>query len=312
MNVSVKKDRSFIQDRFSTRLRWEQLDQVYLKKLIEFAKLEDLQGLGLAEKPEGIGDLTTHLLDLKEINKAQLVAREKLVVCGLPLISLILEIYGGMTRFVPSVLDGSIVEAQTVLGYFEGDKSLLESERVILNFVQKLSGIATNVHSYVAVLNDSSTRLLDTRKTTPAFRGIEKYAVACAGGWNHRFGLFDRLMIKDNHFVALKKSQLSDLKAIIQEMRRLYPYHPVEIEVDNLDDLEMALEVGPDIILIDNFSVEHWPKAVEIVEEKVCLEASGGINLETLKKAGHLGLDFISCGKLTHGASWVDIGLDWI
>jgi nicotinate-nucleotide pyrophosphorylase (carboxylating) len=186
---------------------------------------------------------------------------------------------------------------------------LLQAERVILNFLQHLSGIATLTHTYVKTMGDSTTQLLDTRKTTPGFRMLEKYAFASGGGVNHRLGLNCWPMFKDNHLALLGVH--TGLRDAVQRFRSQYKDVPVEIEVDRLDQIPAALDASGDIILLDNFTKDQLVEAVRLYCGKALLEASGGITLATLPQLANLGLDYISTGAPIHQSTWVDIGLDW-
>jgi nicotinate-nucleotide pyrophosphorylase (carboxylating) len=209
--------------------------------------------------------------------------------------------------------------------------TLLAAERVILNFIQHLSGVATHTRQLVDALGRGPTRLLDTRKTTPGFRMLEKYAVACGGGWNHRLGLFDRVMLKDNHlaqlgFAAPRTSNVqpptsnlqqpegarrTTLAAAVAAARRAAPGLLVEVEVDALAQIPPVLGAGADVILLDNFTPAQIKRAVALIAGRARIEASGGITERNLARYGGLGLDFISTGAPVHHSAWADIGLDW-
>jgi len=294
-----------------TRLTWADLDPEWLRALIERARAEDMGGAGLVDRVEGLIDVTTLLLPEKARGSAVLTARHRMVVAGLPLVPMILEVYGGAVSFTRQSKDGAVVESGTVLGRFEGTvRQLLEAERVILNFLQKLSGVATETAVYVKALGDSETRLLDTRKTTPGYRMLEKYAVACGGGWNHRLGLYDRVMLKDNHLAVsgLIGERLEDL---VRRAKVMNPAMLVEVEVDRMGQIEPVLDAGADIVLLDNFSLAALGEAVALIGDRAATEASGGITVESIPALRHLGLDFISTGATIHQSRWVDIGLDW-
>jgi nicotinate-nucleotide pyrophosphorylase (carboxylating) len=195
---------------------------------------------------------------------------------------------------------------------------MLAAERIILNFLQRLGGVATQTRRYVDALGKSRTRLLDTRKTTPGYRMLEKYAVACGGGWNHRLGLFDRVMLKDNHLALLGLAETSTslrsptrLAEAVAAARRNAPDLPVEVEVDMIQQIPPVLAAGADVILLDNFAPAQLKKALELIGGRAFTEASGGITLKTLPRLADLGLDFASTGALVHQSVWVDIGLDW-
>ena len=290
------------------KLRWSELDPAYLKQLINIAREEDLEGAGLLETPAFSGDITVHLLEADTLASAKLVAREDLSFCGSHLIEHILVNYGGGT-YKPQVKDGQSARTGEVLGVLEAHASvLLRAERIILNFLQHLSGIASYVATHINALGNTHTKLLDTRKTTPAYRALEKYAVACGGAWNHRMGLYDRIMIKDNHIAF---SGLGSLHAIVRRARDRHPDIVVEVEVDNLGQIETVLDSKPDIILLDNFGMNELAEAVAQIGNRALTEASGGVLLDTLPELAKLGLDFISCGSMIHASKWVDIGLDW-
>ncbi len=296
------------------RLSWDDLDVAYLRRLIDIARDEDLAGLGLRQKPTQTGDRSTgSIARAPRQGAADLVAREPLVACGLPLISLILAAYGGNASVQLRAKDGKTLEEGDILATVSGDpRVLLAAERIVLNFIQRLSGVATQTQRFAEALGKSRTRLLDTRKTTPGYRMLEKYAVACGGGWNHRLGLFDRVMLKDNHLELLGRARGSGTLAdAVTAAKRVAPELPVEVEVDRLDQIPPVLAAGADVILLDNFTTPELRKAVQLIEGRAFTEASGGITLKTLPRLANLGLDFASTGALVHQSIWVDIGLDW-
>ncbi|MFP4157295.1 MAG: carboxylating nicotinate-nucleotide diphosphorylase [Opitutales bacterium] len=305
--------RRFTPKELATRLRWADLDADYLRQLIGLAKIEDLAGAGLASRPERLGDVTTALMPENAHGAACLVAREAMVFCGLGLVAPTLDAYDGDCTFEPAVADGQSVSAGDVLGTVRGEAAaLLQAERVILNFLQHLSGIATLTRAYVDELGASSTALLDTRKTLPGYRVLQKYAFACGGGVNHRIGLFDRVMLKDNHLEVAGATGGDRLTRAVSAARRACPDLPIEVEVDRIEQITPALEAGADILLLDNFSPDALREAVAHISGRACMEASGGIQLEALAELGQLGLDFISTGAPVHQSTWKDIGLDWI
>lgn len=298
-------------DRLLLRLTWDDLDLAHLRRLVELARDEDLEGAGLRQKPSRHGDQSTAALaSTPRVGRAHLVARTPLVACGLPLLSLILSAYGGRADVQLRAHDGQALAAGEMLATLEGDpRVLLAAERVALNFLQRLSGVAAAAAAHVAALGPGRTRLLDTRKTTPGYRMLEKYAVACGGAWNHRLGLFDRVMLKDNHLALLGSSD--DLAAAVARARQAAPDLPVEVEVDRLDQIPPVVAAGADVILLDNFPPELVRQALELIQGRAFTEASGGITLRTLPHYAGLGLDFVSTGALVHHAVWADIGLDW-
>lgn len=302
---------SALSDSLLKRLTWKDLDLVHVRQLIAMARDEDLSGLGLSTPPAQSGDRSTSALDSPPRQSlAHLVAREELVVCGLPLLSLILSAYGPTSHVQLQVTDGTKLSPGDRLATLSGDpRTLLTAERVALNFIQRLSGIATQTRLYADALGAGRTRLLDTRKTTPGYRMLEKYAVACGGGWNHRLGLFDRVMLKDNHLALLGSPD--DLASAVRRARENAPDLPVEVEIDRLDQIPPVLAAGADVILLDNFDRATLTAAIALINGRALTEASGGIMLETLPSLAGLGLDFVSTGALVHQSSWVDIGLDW-
>jgi len=298
---------------FKTRLHWDDLDPDYLRQLIGLAKIEDLAGAGLAERPERLGDVTTALMPEGADGRAKLVAREPQVSCGLGLIPLVLEAYGEGCSVEPAVSDGTDLVPGDELARIEGPASaILQAERVLLNFLQHLGGIASLTREYVDLLADSDTALLDTRKTLPGYRVLQKYAFATGGGYNHRIGLFDRIMLKDNHLEVTGATGGDRLKETAELAKKTCGDLPVEVEVDRLDQIPPVLDAGADIILLDNFSVEELRDAVHLIDGRACTEASGGITHNTLPKIGQLGLDFISTGAPIHQSTWKDIGMDWL
>lgn len=298
-------------DRLLLRLTWDDLDRAYLRRLVELARDEDLEGAGLLKKPSRTGDRSTAALaTTPRLGRAHLVARTPLVVCGLPLLSLILSVYGTRASVQPRLRDGRRAEPGDILATLEGDpRVLLAAERVLLNFLQRLSGIATTAAAHVAALGSGRTRLLDTRKTTPGYRMLEKYAAACGGAWNHRLGLFDRVMLKDNHLALLGSAD--DLAAAVGRAKKAAPDLAVEVEVDRLDQIPPVLAAGADVILLDNFPPAKIKKALAVIRGRAFTEASGGITIKSLPRYAGLGLDFVSTGALVHKSVWADIGLDW-
>ena len=303
----------YSKDTFKTRLKWQDLDSDYLRQLVGLAKIEDLAGAGLANRPERLGDVTTALMPEGAKGKAQLTTREPLTICGLGLVQTILDSYGQDCLFEAKAKDGQSLDQGDTIGILSGSSTvLLQAERVILNFLQHLSGIATEVRLYVDALGKSPSVLLDTRKTLPGYRVLQKYAFACGGGYNHRIGLFDRIMLKDNHLAVVGATGGNRLKEAVTLAVNTCKDIPVEVEVDCLEQITPSLEAGADIILLDNFSLPELRQAVSMVEGRAWIEASGSITLDSLSALGDLGLDFISTGAPIHQSRWKDIGLDWL
>jgi len=295
------------------QITWEELDPGYINQLISLALLEDLQGVGLKNVPTHPGDATTDALPLSHPGQAQLIARQPMTLCGIHLVANILAAYGGDATFTALRQDGAQLQTGDVIGTLRGTTAtLLKAERVILNFLQHLSGIATQAARYSALLADSQTVLLDTRKTTPGLRMLEKYAVACGGGWNHRLGLFDRVMLKDNHLASSGAHAGQHLADAVRLAHKRHPNLAIEVEVDHIDQIQPILQAGADVILLDNFSIAQLEEAIALIGNQAYTEASGGITLQTLPELAQLGLDFISCGALIHQSQWQDIGMDWM
>lgn len=310
--MSHSEEKKYQPASFKKKLKWEDIDQDYLRQIIGLAKIEDLAGAGLVHRPEQLGDVTTALMPEDAVGTAQLVAREPLVICGLGLLPLVLDAYGGTAQFETDHEEGDWVAANEQIGKFSGSAiSLLQAERVMLNFLQHLSGIATETHKYVDALEPGETTLLDTRKTLPGYRVLQKYAFACGGGYNQRIGLFDRVMLKDNHLAVAGATTEDRLIETTQLACKVCPDIPIEVEVDRLNQVQPVLEAGADVILLDNFSIHELKKAIEQIGGQACTEASGNVRLEDLKELGCLGLDFISTGAPIHQSTWKDVGLDW-
>ncbi len=250
----------------------------------------------------------------------RLVARSPGVLAGVPVLERLAEEFELTGRWTSYRSDGDPLEAGTVIAQLEGPmRSLLAMERMALNFLQRLSGIATLTSRFVAAIEGTRAAIYDTRKTTPGWRALEKYAVRCGGGFNHRFGLYDAVLIKDNHLAWLKASTIPGVMdpiiAAVAAARANTPMGTtVEVEVDTLEQLDVALRCGPDIILVDNLGADRVAEAVrrrDAVAPSVRLEASGGVTLETVKALAETGVDRISVGALTHSATALDLALDF-
>jgi nicotinate-nucleotide pyrophosphorylase (carboxylating) len=300
-------------ERLIRRLRWDELDRAWLLRFAEFAREEDLAGLGLAERPLRVGDPSAALLAGAERARARVVARRPMVLAGLGLLDVAFAAYGGRCHAKPLAYDGQYVPAGTAVAEVEGPAAeLLSAERILLNFLQRLCGVATHTREHVLALGSSPTKLLDTRKTTPGFRMLEKYAVGQGGGYNHRLGLFDRIMVKDNHLAAGGATAGERITKLVRRARESRPDLLVEVEVDRLDQIGPVLAAGADIILLDNFPVADLRIAIPQLRGLAWSEVSGGVSLDSLPLIGALGPDFVSSGALTHAAPWCDIGLDWL
>lgn len=256
-------------------------------------------------------DVTTQAVVGPELSaRGRLVAREAGVVSGLVVAGYVFSTLDERTAFEAHVADGERVEGGTVLATVSGPaRAILSGERTALNFVQRLSGVATLTSRYVEEIAGTDCVVLDTRKTTPGLRDMEKYAVRCGGGTNHRRDLAVMGMIKDNHREAVAQ-QGRTLAQAVATIRQHAPNTPIEIEVDTLDELREALDAGPEWILLDNMTTEQMREAVAIVGGRARLEASGGITLDRVAEVAATGVDAISSGALTHSAPALDIALD--
>ncbi len=286
------------------------LNMAPIRPLIKLAVEEDL----------GTGDVTSELFfDDKISSKAKIVSREEIVVCGMAIAEEILSHYSQDLKIKIHVEDGQRAHVGTKLATIEGPMlPMLSAERVLLNFLQRLSGIATTTKKYVWAVKGTKAKIYDTRKTTPGWRILEKYAVRCGGGYNHRIGLYDGILIKDNHIAQLGKNFYPKLKKIIEEAKKVKSVKFIAVEVDHVDDqLTHVLKIeGIDIILLDNMGQWQLKHAVQIRNKmkgkgkKPLLEASGNINLNSVSAVAHCGIDRIAIGAITHSAVSVDIGLD--
>lgn len=261
----------------------------------------------------GTGDVTT-LATVPADSRCRAVmrAREPLVLAGIDLAVTAFRELAPDVQWTQPALDGTRLERDAVLLTISGPtRAILTAERVALNFVQRLSGVATAAARYVEAIQGTKAQILDTRKTTPGWRSFEKYAVACGGARNHRIGLFDLVLIKDNHLAALRDARPNAIAAAVHRARASYPHLKVEVEADTLEQVGQATEAGADFILLDNMSPEQLRAAVQRVAGRSKTEASGGVNLQTVRTIAETGVDFISVGAITHSARAVDIGLDF-
>ena len=279
------------------------LSEVAITRLIVVALDEDL-GSGV-----DVTSVATIPLDL--VSTATFGARARGVIAGLPVAAAVIEMVCGpaASTFEQLVADGTVVEPGTAIARVEAPtRLLLTAERTALNLLCHLSGVATLTHRWVEALAGTGARVRDTRKTTPGLRALEKYAVRCGGGVNHRMGLFDMALVKDNHVAAA--GGVAESYRLVKDLASTIP---VEIEVDSLDGLRAAIEAGADEVLIDNFTPDQMREAVALRNElnrAVTIEASGGLTIETARVVGATGVDYIAVGELTHSARVLDIGLD--
>ena len=289
-----------------------------LKEVIQLARREDL---GAQQD-----DVTSRLLiDEKLIGVGTLLQKNVGIACGLPIVEMICRAYDERLRveqipgFHMEIIEGRFSDQlSTPLVRIRGPmRSLLSAERVILNFLQRMSGVATITNRYVRRIDGTGAKIFDTRKTIPGFRALDKYAVRCGGGMNHRVGLFDGLLVKDNHLASQPLRELSAFLArVVARSRTESQTRPIEVEVDNLDQLGEVLKVdGVDVVLLDNMDCPRMERAVELRNAagrkgKTALEASGGVTIETVRSIALTGVERISVGAITHSAPALDIGLD--
>jgi nicotinate-nucleotide pyrophosphorylase (carboxylating) len=280
-----------------------ELTPIDIRRAVRAALAEDL----------GSGDATTlATVPAGAQSVAFMNAREPLVVAGLLFAEFAFRELSPKIQIKKFVRDGGRVKAGDPLLRISGpSRALLSAERVALNFVQRLSGVATATAWFAEAVKGTRARILDTRKTTPGWRRFEKYAVACGGGRNHRIGLYDLVLIKDNHLVALRNEQPNAIAAAISRARKKFPNLKIEAEADTLEQVAQAADAGADIILLDNMGPAQLRHAVKIIAGRAQTEASGGVTLKTVRGLAKSGVDFISVGAITHSARAVDIGLDF-
>jgi nicotinate-nucleotide pyrophosphorylase (carboxylating) len=268
-----------------------------IEDIIKYALLED----------SFYGDLTTEILNINGNGEFLLISKENFVLCGIDIFEKVFKFLNDSISVEKIYKDGDFINEKQVIAVVKGSiKDILRGERVALNFIQKLSGIATTTYYFVKEIEGTKCKILDTRKTTPLYRKLEKYAVRVGGGNNHRFSLFDGILIKDNHIKAF-----GSIEKLLDIAIKNKPFgKEIEIEVSNLDELKIVLNYPIDIVLLDNFKIEGIKEAVKIINGKCKIEVSGGIKLESVKEIAKLGVDYISVGALTHSSRWVDISLE--
>ncbi len=275
------------------------IDRLFLRKKIEDFLLEDI----------GYRDLTTDSIENHRTVEAEIIAKEELVVAGVEFAKEVFSVLDSNTDFLFSVNDGTrLKKGDRILTIVGNSGSILKGERTALNILQRLSGIATNTSKFVEEIQGTKAKILDTRKTTPGFRAFEKYAVTVGGGYNHRFALYDMVLIKDNHI-----SLVGSIKEIVRQIKeKVSPMVKVEVEVSNLEQFEEVLETDVDIIMLDNMDIEEIKKAVKINNGKKELEVSGNVNLGNIRQIAETGVDYISSGSIIHSSRWMDISLRFI
>jgi nicotinate-nucleotide pyrophosphorylase (carboxylating) len=275
----------------------EQFDYIGLNELIEKALAEDI----------GTGDITTlSCVPEEAVSKGKFIAKAEGVVCGTGVLTRLFQILDSRVRVSVLLGDGTRVARKSVIAEIEGpSRSILTGERTALNFLQHLSGIATKTDEVVRSIGGYHTQIVDTRKTMPGLRVLEKHAVCCGGGKNHRFGLSDGILIKDNHIVAA-----GGIKQAVEAVRKNAPHTlRIEVETENIIQIDEALEAGADIIMLDNMTVPEMAMAVKHIAGRSITEASGNMGDRDLREVAATGVDFISIGALTHSVKALDISL---
>jgi nicotinate-nucleotide pyrophosphorylase (carboxylating) len=260
------------------------------------------------EEDVGSGDISAELIAPGTRAQARVITRQPGIFCGEPWVRETGAQVGGAIRVDFGVYDGDPVTPDQALFWLEGPaRALLTAERTILNFVQLLSGTATETRRYADLIAGTRTRLLDTRKTVPGLRLAQKYAVRCGGGYNHRLGLYDAYLVKENHIAAA-----GSITAAVALARQLHPHRRCEVEVENLAQLEEAMKAGADIALLDNFSLEDTRAAVALARRTIELEASGGIDETTIRDVAETGVDYISIGMITKQVLPLDLSMRFV
>ena len=269
------------------------------------AALERVVRDALAEDVGG-GDVTTEaLFEASAVGIAELLVKERGVLCGLAAAEAVFRFLDDGAEFEPLARDGDLVEPRPVARVQGRLRALLTGERAALNLLGRLSGVATLTRRYADAVAGTGARILDTRKTTPGLRELEKYAVACGGGTNHRLGLYDAVLVKDNHIRLA-----GGIAAAVGRLRAAGTGLPIQVEAETLDDVREALALGVDSILLDNMPPETLRQAVALAGGRVPLEASGGVTLESVRAVAETGVDFVSIGALTHAARSLDVSME--
>ena len=296
-------------EKFKNRISWKDIKHEKLRSYLQICLEEEIG----AKSNNKRSDLTSEACNISQNGAAKLVARENLTICGLPLIEELLTIYNANSLSIELFFeDGDCVSKGDAIARIKGNQKLiLLTERTILNFIQKLSGIATKAHWFSKVTESDGVHLLDTRKTTPGLRELEKYASACGGSYNHRMGLYDRILIKDNHLAAKGIIKMEDLCIFLSKIKKKNPEIITEVEIDDIKYLIPAIESGIDAVLLDNFNPDQVKESVKVNQNRVVLESSGGINENSLKEFSKAKPHFISSGAPVHSSRWMDVGLDW-
>ncbi|MCK5655706.1 MAG: carboxylating nicotinate-nucleotide diphosphorylase [Candidatus Aureabacteria bacterium] len=275
----------------------------YTEKLVKLALGEDI----------GKGDITTEALLIEtQSGKADFIANEDFIVAGLELVDYLFKMVDPLVITHKKVKDGHRIRKGSILVAIEGDvRSLMKGERVALNFISRLSGIATLTSQYVEAVKPYGTKIMDTRKTTPGWRILEKYAVTVGGGKSHRMGLYDQILIKDNHLKLCARETRNSVKIAIDRAVRRKGKYFVEVEIDDPELVTIAKGSGADRVMLDNMTTDQMRRAIELAGGEIELEASGGVSLDNVVEIAKTGVDAISIGGLTHSAESVDISMEF-
>jgi nicotinate-nucleotide pyrophosphorylase (carboxylating) len=276
------------------------LNDLYMDEIIRRVLKEDMP----------MGDITTdNLIEKDLVSRGHIIAKDRGIIAGLDMAERVFKVLDNSVKFKRLVRDGDKVNRGDVIAEVEGNtRALLKGERTALDFLQRLSGIATKTGEFCEKVREFPVKISDTRKTTPGLRLLEKYAVRIGGGHNHRFSLSDGVLIKDNHIKAA-----GSIKKAIELSRQKIPHTiKIEVETENLEQVREALECGADIIMLDNMSMDMMKEAVKIIDKKALVEASGNVDLEKVYEIASIGVDIISVGGLTHSAKALDMSLKFI
>lgn len=276
------------------------MNYLIVDKLIKDALIEDVN----------YGDVTTdNLLSESEMSNGKFIAKEYGVIAGIDVLKRVFEIVDSDIKFKSELKDGCEVQKGSIIGEIDGSsKSILKGERAALNIIQRMSGIATKTHEIVNLVKDYDVKIVDTRKTLPGFRILDKYSVTVGGGYNHRMNLSDFAMIKDNHIKAV-----GSIKEAVKRIKSKLSFTTkIEVEVENLEQLKEAMSAEVDVIMLDNMDIHTMEKAVKMVNKKFILEASGNVTENNIKNIAATGVDIISIGALTHSVKALDISLKFV
>ena len=293
------------------RLEWSDIDLDRLITLLQVCLEEELGTQFITRKTDG--DITSRAAKIEGSGTAKLIAREKMTCCGMDIAPLVFKIFETKSLHFEKIKnDGERVEENQEIAVLSGKKSeILLVERTLLNFIQKLSGISTFTSILYSKIESSGVSLLDTRKTTPAWRHLEKFATACGGAYNHRQGLFDRILIKDNHLASRNVFNEKDFHKFIKSVRKENPDTFIQVEIDKASYCKYLEPNDVDGVLLDNFRPDELPHLIKEINSEIITEISGCVNAQNIESYARCKPDFISTGAPTHSSRWVDIGLDW-